>query len=182
MLTADSLSQHRWRGKKILWHRHLVADVAAVAVVAGLEVSVSVVEVLQVTGCFTSQADVGNSLSTGGSSWSWTCPWGLSPRRRLSRHRSRCPLPFPELDSPVELFSLWWCCSLASMNRCLRDECCSICSHRHLIFFFFGTPFRENELPVARTLKAFHSVVCPYNVVRCQLLKRCVFAAISSLV
>ena len=47
-----------------------MADVAAVAVVAGLEVSVSVVEVLQVTGCFTSQADVGNSLSTGGSSWS----------------------------------------------------------------------------------------------------------------
>ena len=45
-------------------------DVVAIAVVAEAEESVSVVEVLLVAGCLTSQADVGNSLSTGGSSWS----------------------------------------------------------------------------------------------------------------
>ena len=69
--------------------------VVAVAVVVEAVVSFSVAD--EVTGCFTSQADVLGiiSLSTGGSSWSCTWPCGLSPLRRLSRQRSRCPLPFP---------------------------------------------------------------------------------------
>lgn len=73
------------------------ADVVVVDVVVVAEAVVSFSVVDEVTGCFTSQADVLGitSLSTGGSSWSCTWPCGLSPLRRLSRQRSRCPLPVP---------------------------------------------------------------------------------------